>query len=68
MTKPNKMTEPGRTFVIVGAGLAGAKAAETVREEEGFTGRVVLVCQEPAPPSRSQAGCRTSSPRRGSAR
>jgi 3-phenylpropionate/trans-cinnamate dioxygenase ferredoxin reductase subunit len=27
-----------RTFVIVGAGLAGAKAAETLREE-GFTGR-----------------------------
>ena len=26
------------TFVIVGAGLAGAKAAETLREE-GFDGR-----------------------------
>jgi 3-phenylpropionate/trans-cinnamate dioxygenase ferredoxin reductase subunit len=31
-----------RTFVIVGAGLTGAKAAQTLREE-GFTGRVVLV-------------------------
>ncbi|HEX8646805.1 MAG TPA: FAD-dependent oxidoreductase [Thermoleophilaceae bacterium] len=31
-----------RTFVIVGAGLAGAKAAETLRVE-GFDGRVVLV-------------------------
>ena len=31
-----------RTFVIVGASLAGAKAAETLREE-GFDGRVVLV-------------------------
>ena len=30
------------THVIVGASLAGAKAAETLREE-GFDGRVVLV-------------------------
>jgi 3-phenylpropionate/trans-cinnamate dioxygenase ferredoxin reductase component len=34
-----------RTFVIVGGGLAGAKAAETLREE-GFTGRVILVGDE----------------------
>ncbi len=34
-----------RTFVIVGAGLAGAKAAETLREE-GFDGRVVLIGAE----------------------
>jgi 3-phenylpropionate/trans-cinnamate dioxygenase ferredoxin reductase subunit len=34
-----------RTFVIVGAGLAGAKAAEASREE-GFDGRVVLVGAE----------------------
>lgn len=33
------------TFVIVGAGLAGAKAAETLREE-GFTGRIVLIGSE----------------------
>jgi 3-phenylpropionate/trans-cinnamate dioxygenase ferredoxin reductase subunit len=33
------------TFVIVGAGLAGAKAAETLRED-GFGGRVVLVGEE----------------------
>ena len=33
------------TFVIVGAGLAGAKAAETLRAE-GFAGRVVLVGEE----------------------
>jgi 3-phenylpropionate/trans-cinnamate dioxygenase ferredoxin reductase subunit len=38
-----------RTFVIVGAGLAGAKAAETLREE-GFDGRVVLVGTEPERP------------------
>jgi 3-phenylpropionate/trans-cinnamate dioxygenase ferredoxin reductase subunit len=35
----------GRTFVIVGAGLAGAKAAETLREES-FDGRIVLVGAE----------------------
>ena len=34
-----------RTFVIIGASLAGAKAAETLRGE-GFEGRVVLVGQE----------------------
>ena len=33
------------THVIVGAGLAGAKAAETLRSE-GFDGRVVLVGDE----------------------
>jgi 3-phenylpropionate/trans-cinnamate dioxygenase ferredoxin reductase subunit len=33
------------TFVVVGAGLSGAKAAETLREE-GFTGRLVLVGAE----------------------
>lgn len=38
------MTTP-QTFVIVGASLAGAKAAETLRAE-GFTGRVVLVGEE----------------------
>jgi 3-phenylpropionate/trans-cinnamate dioxygenase ferredoxin reductase component len=37
------MADP--TFVIVGAGLAGAKAAETLREE-GFAGRVVLIGAE----------------------
>jgi 3-phenylpropionate/trans-cinnamate dioxygenase ferredoxin reductase subunit len=33
------------TFVIAGGGLAGAKAAETLREE-GFSGRVVVVGSE----------------------
>jgi 3-phenylpropionate/trans-cinnamate dioxygenase ferredoxin reductase component len=33
------------TFVIVGAGLAGARAAETLRTE-GFDGRVVLIGRE----------------------
>jgi NADPH-dependent 2,4-dienoyl-CoA reductase/sulfur reductase-like enzyme len=37
------------TFVIVGAGLAGATAAETLRAEN-FTGRVVLLGDEPEPP------------------
>jgi len=34
-----------QTFVIVGASLAGAKAAETLRTE-GFEGRVVLIGEE----------------------
>lgn len=34
-----------RTFVIAGASLAGAKAAETLRSD-GFDGRVVLVGEE----------------------
>jgi 3-phenylpropionate/trans-cinnamate dioxygenase ferredoxin reductase component len=37
------------TFVIVGASLAGAKAAETLRSE-GFSGRVVLLGDEPERP------------------
>ncbi len=36
---------PDRTFVIVGASLCGAKAAETLRDE-GFDGRVVLIGDE----------------------
>jgi 3-phenylpropionate/trans-cinnamate dioxygenase ferredoxin reductase component len=38
-----------QTFVIVGASLAGAKAAETLRSE-GFDGRVVLLGEEPVRP------------------
>jgi 3-phenylpropionate/trans-cinnamate dioxygenase ferredoxin reductase subunit len=38
-----------QTFVIAGASLAGAKAAETLRGE-GFEGRVVLVGEEPVRP------------------
>jgi 3-phenylpropionate/trans-cinnamate dioxygenase ferredoxin reductase subunit len=38
-----------QTFVIVGASLAGAKAAETLRQE-GFEGRLVLVGTEDARP------------------
>ncbi|MDQ4130277.1 MAG: FAD-dependent oxidoreductase, partial [Actinomycetota bacterium] len=37
------------TYVIVGASLAGAKAAEALREE-GFDGRIVLIGAEPEPP------------------
>jgi 3-phenylpropionate/trans-cinnamate dioxygenase ferredoxin reductase subunit len=40
---------PTQTFVIVGASLAGAKAAETLRVE-GFDGRVVLIGEEPLRP------------------
>ncbi len=39
------MVDAYQTFVIVGGGLAGAKAAETLRAE-GFTGRVILICDE----------------------
>jgi 3-phenylpropionate/trans-cinnamate dioxygenase ferredoxin reductase component len=38
-----------KTFVIVGASLAGAKAAEELRAE-GFDGRVVLIGAEPERP------------------
>ncbi len=38
-----------QTFVIVGASLAGAKAAQALREE-GFAGRVVLIGEEPVRP------------------
>jgi 3-phenylpropionate/trans-cinnamate dioxygenase ferredoxin reductase component len=39
----------GSTFVIVGAGLAGARAAEALRKE-GFDGRVILLGDELTPP------------------
>jgi 3-phenylpropionate/trans-cinnamate dioxygenase ferredoxin reductase subunit len=38
-----------RTFIIVGAGLAGAKAAEALRHE-GFGGRLILIGEEPDRP------------------
>ena len=38
-----------RTFVVVGANLAGGRAAETLRSE-GFDGRIVLVGDEPERP------------------
>jgi 3-phenylpropionate/trans-cinnamate dioxygenase ferredoxin reductase subunit len=38
-----------RTFVIVGASLAGSSAAQALREE-GFEGRVVLIGDEPVRP------------------
>jgi len=42
------MKEP-QVFVIVGAGLAGAKAAQTLREN-GFGGEIVLLGEEPERP------------------
>jgi 3-phenylpropionate/trans-cinnamate dioxygenase ferredoxin reductase subunit len=42
------MPDP-QTYVIVGASVAGATAAGTLREE-GFDGRIVLVGEEPALP------------------
>lgn len=38
-----------KTFVIVGASLAGAKAAEELRQG-GFDGRLILIGSEPEPP------------------
>jgi 3-phenylpropionate/trans-cinnamate dioxygenase ferredoxin reductase component len=38
-----------RTFIIVGASLAGAKAAQTLRDE-GFDGKVILLGDEPVRP------------------
>ena len=38
-----------RTFIIVGASLAGAKAAQTLRDE-GFEGKVILLGDEPVRP------------------
>jgi 3-phenylpropionate/trans-cinnamate dioxygenase ferredoxin reductase subunit len=43
------MSTQEQTFVIVGASLAGAKAAETLREE-GFEGRLILIGEEPERP------------------
>ena len=40
---------PQQVFVIVGGGLAGAKAAQTLRDE-GFDGRVVLLGEEDVAP------------------
>lgn len=38
-----------KTVVIVGGGPAGAVCAETLRQE-GFTGRIVMVCKEDVVP------------------
>ena len=43
------MSTKKRTFVIVGAGLAGAKAAETLRDE-GYDERIVVIGDEPELP------------------
>ena len=43
------MTDGSQRFVIIGAGLAGAKAAETLRQE-GFDGQVFLIGDEPERP------------------
>ncbi len=41
--------EDERTFVVLGAGAAGMTAAETLRQE-GFTGEIVMISREDAPP------------------
>ena len=50
---------PNTTFAIVGAGLAGAKAAETLREE-GFDGRLVLLGAEAERPTSARRCPRTT--------
>ena len=40
----------GQTFLIVGASLAGAKAAETLRSE-GFDGTILLIDDEASGPT-----------------
>ena len=40
-----RLHSPDRTFVIIGASLAGAKAAETLRSE-GYDGRLVMIGTE----------------------
>jgi 3-phenylpropionate/trans-cinnamate dioxygenase ferredoxin reductase component len=40
---------PARTFVVVGASLAGATGAAALRDD-GFDGRLVLIGEEPVPP------------------
>ena len=52
-----------QTLVIVGAGLAGAKAAETLRDE-GFAGRLVLVGDEAELPYERRCPSSTSPARR----
>jgi predicted NAD/FAD-dependent oxidoreductase len=53
------MTASAQTFAIVGAGLAGAKAAETLRTE-GFDDRVVLIGDEPERPTSGRHSHRTA--------
>jgi cation diffusion facilitator CzcD-associated flavoprotein CzcO len=48
-SRKEEMRTGTETFVIVGAGLAGAKAAQMLREE-GFDGRLVLIGDEPERP------------------
>jgi len=43
------MSTAEQTFVIVGAGLAGAKAAEALRMQD-FTGRIAMLGEESEPP------------------
>ena len=59
-----------QTFVIVGASLAGAKAAQELRDR-GFDGRVILIGAEPErpyqrPPLRGRALDKRTQPGAGS--
>jgi hypothetical protein len=56
-----------QTFVIVGASLAGAKAAETLRAE-GFDGRRLLIGAEEQRPTSDRRSPRTTCAARSTAR
>ncbi len=48
MTAPDAVTAPER-IVVIGASLAGLRAAEALRDE-GFTGELTLIGDEPYAP------------------
>jgi len=47
--RPEPTAVDTRVFIIIGGGLAGARAAETLRTD-GFTGRVIIVAAERSVP------------------
>src|SRR5947209_397458 len=47
--RANGHTDPVRTVVVAGGGLAGQRCAETLRRE-GYGGTIRLVCAEARPP------------------
>ena len=48
MTTP-RTGAPSETYVVIGGGVGGGTAALALRSQ-GFTGRLVVVCDEPRPP------------------
>lgn len=48
-TMAQRVASDERTFVVVGGGPSGATCVEKLRQN-GFTGRIVLICKEPTLP------------------